>query len=342
VVGKTKIVHYLITLTLAFLFLFSLSHISFGKEIVFFLLPLPFIILSAFAPYPSLGINVFLGLVLWGWWGKKAALGFILGVSLFSWVVGWLMHYSFRTSTIILIGIILGAMGTALFFMTAGHEYLLEMRENFNQAIVDSISYYKEHGVKEERLTLLQETMNQFKRIIRMGFPSIIVIAVTALVSFNYFFARRFLMNLGYRVQSILSASQWRIPDGFIWVFIAGVFLILVGQAIHGVAMPIPRMATPTHEVASPMGLGFLYRIGLNLIILMLAAYLVQGFIIVNFFLKKWNWPVFLRVFLYLLLVFQPLFLIAIILWGIFEVWFNFRGIAADHTTIVQGLHKKE
>ena len=78
------------------------------------------------------------------------------------------------------------------------------------------------------------------------------------------------------------------------------------------------------------MALDFLYRIGLNLMILMLAAYLVQGFILVNFFLKKWNWPVFLRVLLYLLLVLQPLFLIAIILWGIFEVWFNFRKVKAN------------
>jgi len=265
--------------------------------------------LAVLAPYPSLGINILLGLALFVCVGKKEALGFILVVSLFSWVVGWLMHYSFRTSTIILIAIILGTLGTGLFFMTAGHGYLFEWRENFDQAAVDSFSYYKEQGVKEEKLALLHETMNKLSRIIRKGFPAIIVIITTALVSFNYFLAGRLLANLGYRARLILSASQWRIPDRFIWVFIAAFFSIWVGQA---------------------MALDFLYRIGLNLMVLMLAAYLVQGFILVNFFLKKWNWPIFLRVFLYLLLVFQPLFLIAIILWGIFEVWFNFRKVKAN------------
>jgi len=323
VVGKRKIAHYLTALTLAVLFLFSLPHISFGKEIAFFLLPLPFIILSVLAPYPSLGINILLGLALFVCVGKKEALGFVLGVSLFSWVVGWLMHYSFRTSTIILIAIILGTLGTGLFFMTAGHGYLFEWRENFDQAAVDSFSYYKEQGVKEEKLALLHETMNKLSRIIRKGFPAIIVIITTALVSFNYFFAGRLLANLGYRAQRILSASQWRIPDRFIWVFIAAFFSIWVGNAI-------PGMATPVNSAATPMALDFFYRIGLNLMILMLAAYLVQGFILVNFFLKKWNWPVFLRVLLYLLLVLQPLFLIAIILWGIFEVWFNFRKVKVN------------
>ncbi|MBL7170623.1 MAG: DUF2232 domain-containing protein [Candidatus Omnitrophica bacterium] len=329
-VGKRKIAHYLTALTLAVLFLFSLPHISFGKEIVFFLLPLPFIILAVLAPYPSLGINILLGLALSVCVGKKVALGFVLVVSLFSWVVGWLMHYSFRTSTIILIGIILGTLGTGLFFMTAGHGYLFEWRENFDQAAVDSFSYYKEQGVKEEKLALLHKTMNQLSGIIRKSFPAIIVITTTALVSFNYFLAGRLLANLGYRARLILSVSQWRIPDRFIWVFIAAFFSIWIGRAIPGMATPVGSAASPVNSAATPMALDFLYRIGLNLMILMLAAYLVQGFILVNFFLKKWNWPVFLRVLLYLLLVLQPLFLIAIILWGIFEVWFNFRKVKAN------------
>jgi len=245
-----------------------------------------------------------LGLVLCKWWGKYDALGFVLGVALFAWAVGWLMHYSFRASRVVLTGIILGVLGTGLFFLTAGGNYLLKAQENFDSAVTDSISYYKEQGVDEEKLSVLRETMNQLSSVIRTGFPAIIVIAVTTFVNFNYFLARRLLSNLRYMPQSTLSTSQWRTPDRFIWVFIVSGFAIWAGRA---------------------MALDFLYRVGLNFMILMLATYLVQGFILVNFFLKKWKWPVFSQIFLYMVLVFQPLFLIMIILWGIFEVWFNFR-----------------
>ena len=310
-VGKTKIAHYLAALILAFLFLFSLPHISFGKEIVFLLLPLPFIILSVLAPYPSLGINIFLGLVLSKSWGKYEALGFVLGVALFSWVVGWLMHYSFRASRVILIGIILAALGTGLFFLTAGGGYLSQMRENFDCSAIESMSYYKEHGMEEEKLVRVQETMDKLRRIIEISFPAIIIISAAALVNFNYFLARRLLIKLGYRTQPVPSLAQLKIPDKFIWVFIGAFCLIWAGQAARSMASPVASDAFS--------------RIGLNFMILMLAAYLVQGLILVNFFLKKWNWPVFLRVFFYALLLLQPFFLGAVILWGISEVWFNFR-----------------
>ncbi len=76
------------------------------------------------------------------------------------------------------------------------------------------------------------------------------------------------------------------------------------------------------------------YKAGLNFMILMLAAYLGQGFIIVNFFLKKWKWPGILRMLLYLFLIIQPVFWVLVVLWGIFDVWFNFRKMQAQGTGI--------
>lgn len=305
-VRKTKIAYYLIALILACLFIFSLSYISFGKEIIFFFLPLPFIILAALAPYLSIALNILFGLGLYEFWGKTSTLGFILGVALFSWVIGYLMHFSCQVSKIILVGIVLASIGTGVFFLTAGENGLSQYRENFDKALADSVSHYRERGVEEEKLASIQETMMRIARIVISGFPAIVFISLAAMVSSNYFLASRVLAKAGYYTLPISSLSNLKIPDPFIWVFIGAGFTIWAGRAF---------------------GLELVYKVGLNFMILMLAAYLGQGLILVNFFLKKWKWPVILRMFLYLLLIVQPVFLILIVLWGVFEVWFNFRKI---------------
>ncbi len=232
VVRKTKIVHYLIALILACLFIFSLSCISFGKEIIFFFLPLPFIILAALAPSLSMALNILLGLGLYELWWKTSTTGFVFATALFSWAIGCLMHFSCKGSKILLTGTALALLGTGIFFLTAGESGLSQYRENFDKALADSVSHYKERGVEEEKLASIQEALKQIGRITASGFPAIVFISFAAMVGANYFLASRVLAKSGYyKPLPISPLSNWKIPDPFIWAFIGASFAIWAGRA---------------------------------------------------------------------------------------------------------------
>lgn len=302
-VRRKKNTHFVVTLLFTCLYIFILPHISFAKEIAFFFLPLPFIILSALAPYPSLGINIVFVICLYGWLGKEEAAGFLLGIVLFSWVAGFLMYYSFQVAKALWISIIVGILGTGIFLLISGEDYISKWQDNFDQAVAESISYYKKQGVEEEKLELISEGMKRIGRIFVLGFPAIFIISIIVFITSNYFLARYILGSLGYGNTPVLS-NYWRLPDAFIWVFIVASFFIFLGKAFD---------------------IGAIFRAGLNFMILVVTTYLLQGLVLVNFFLNKWKWPLILRVFLYIILLFQPIFLMLIAMLGIFDVWFNFR-----------------
>ena len=212
--------------------------------------------------------------------------------------------YPCSSLKVIVSGVLLGALGVGVFFLTIGQGYLVQGGEALHRALLDSMAYYKGQGLSEEKLTLLREMLGWFRQMVVQIFPALLVVIVTILVTFNYFLARYFLKKMGKGLPPVRPLTHWKIPDGFIWIFILASFCVWIGKTV------------------SP---GPLYRLGLNFIFLMLTAYLGQGFILTRFFLKKWQWPLVLQIVLYLIFLFQPVVLLMIMLWGIFEVWFDFR-----------------
>jgi uncharacterized protein YybS (DUF2232 family) len=68
--------------------------------------------------------------------------------------------------------------------------------------------------------------------------------------------------------------------------------------------------------------------VALNVFIVLLAVYVFQGLSILLFFLNKYNVPRFLRIGVYVLIVFQQLFLIGLAVVGLFDQWFDFRKLS--------------
>ena len=209
----------------------------------------------------------------------------------------------------IAIGVLLGTLGVGLFFMTRGQGYLVQGGETFHRALLDAMAYYKSQGLSEEKLTLLRATMEWFNQMVVQIFPALLLVMIIILVIFNYFLARYLFKKMGKGLPPVRSLTYWKIPDRFIWIFIAASFCIWIGKTVS---------------------LALLHRLGLNFIFLALTAYLGQGFILTSFFLKKWQWPPLLQIVLYLIFLFQPVVLLMIMLWGIFEVWFDFRKLEAE------------
>jgi len=96
--------------------------------------------------------------------------------------------------------------------------------------------------------------------------------------------------------------SEWVCPENFIWVFIAA-------------------------SVAWFLGQGIIADVGLNLFIVIIVIYFAQGMSIVVHFLKARKVPVFLWLFLFIIIFAQPIFIGLIAGMGLFDIWADFRKI---------------
>jgi uncharacterized protein YybS (DUF2232 family) len=65
--------------------------------------------------------------------------------------------------------------------------------------------------------------------------------------------------------------------------------------------------------------------VGLNVLFLVSLVYLLQGLAVMVFFLNRASVPPILRSLAYILLVIQPLILLGVAAFGLFDLWTDFR-----------------
>jgi uncharacterized protein YybS (DUF2232 family) len=92
----------------------------------------------------------------------------------------------------------------------------------------------------------------------------------------------------------------WKMPDWVVWFVIAA-----------GAAMIVPEEAV---QIA-----------GLNVLIVVLFLYLLQGLSIVQFFFRQKNIPRYLRALFYALIVLYQYLLVFVSAIGLFDIWVDFR-----------------
>jgi uncharacterized protein YybS (DUF2232 family) len=139
-----------------------------------------------------------------------------------------------------------------------------------------------------------------FGAVVRL-LPAFFVLSTAAGALLNYGVVRLIWRRLeGQSALPEVKLAHWKAPEVCVWVLIAsgiGSFLPL-----HG-----------------------LQTVGLNMLFLVSLVYLVQGLGVMAFFLKRASVPPILRRLAYLLLVIQPLFLLGVAAFGLFDLWFDFR-----------------
>ena len=96
--------------------------------------------------------------------------------------------------------------------------------------------------------------------------------------------------------------AEWICPENFIWGFIAA-------------------------SAAWFLGHGIIADVGLNLFIVVFVIYFAQGMSIMVHFLKARKVPIFLWLFLFIIIFAQPLFIGLIAGMGVFDIWADFRKI---------------
>jgi uncharacterized protein YybS (DUF2232 family) len=107
-------------------------------------------------------------------------------------------------------------------------------------------------------------------------------------------------LKKGIFIKSIENLNQWKAPDYLIFGVIAASIVIF-------------------------LPLGVLKLLAVNCLIILMFVYFFQGIAVVSFFFHKKSAPFALRFFFYALIAVQPLFLLLVIGFGLFDTWINFR-----------------
>lgn len=183
--------------------------------------------------------------------------------------------------------------------------------EHIQQNVRDTIDAYKRVGLPEEQVKRLTELTERLETVILKTFPSLAFIGMASVAISNLLALKWLLKRKGIE-EYVVEPSVWRSPEPLVWVLIAGGLLLLLKG-----------------EWARTMGL--------NLLIVSGGVYLFQGIAILSFYFKKMETPLILRIFGYLLVLFQQIFTILVIGFGLFDLWFDFRrlekgGLDADNS----------
>ena len=168
------------------------------------------------------------------------------------------------------------------------------------ESVQNSIRFYGELGLPSEQIEAIKENAEEVTKTIFSLFPSILLVSVVFFVWVNLISARFLFQKTGIPCPDYGDLSFWKVPDWLVW------FVILSGG----------MMLVPQPEVKT---------VGLNLLIIFLFVYLLQGFSIVSFFFKKKNVPGFLRIFFYLFLFVYQTLLLFVAGIGLFDIWIDFR-----------------
>lgn len=161
--------------------------------------------------------------------------------------------------------------------------------------------YAKEAELPLEYLLNLEETIHQIRAFLPRIMPGLIACMLVFTAWMNLVGSSRLLRTYWPERPGWPPYREWTLPDQLVWVaIIAGILSVLTD--------------------------GFFQDMGISLLMLSGLLYCLQGFAVFLSFLYRWNTPLFLRLGLYILLLFQAyysLLLLAIV--GVADVWADFR-----------------
>ena len=304
-IGKKTILFSLISLC----FFTSGKFFTFGQLFFQVLVPLP-IIICVYLLGVRKGFLCFFIMALGVYLIFQNHFSTILSIQLgfLGLVTGIILKNKFSfIKTDVLSTVILGIISllAILVILLHNENFLSEIYANLQVHMDKSLKIYEETGISKENITLVKESFSTALNIIKISFPAIIFIMNFLIVSINLLFSKKI---LGLEALKLSPFKTWRLRDECIWGFI------------------ITALMTFLFKYAK-FQLG--YIIGLNLLIIISAVYLVGGLAITNFFFDKWKVFPFIKLLIYVLVFTSPIFLMLIIILGLVDFWFDLRNKAA-------------
>jgi uncharacterized protein YybS (DUF2232 family) len=153
-----------------------------------------------------------------------------------------------------------------------------------------------------EKAAELQAYGRAILEVILRIYPSLMIIGTGFVVWLNVTVSRPLFRFGRLKYPDFVPLHHWRVPEYLVWaVIVSGFALFLASGAVKSIAW--------------------------NVLIVLMAVYLLQGVSILSFFFNKFRFPLWARVGVSLLIVVQQVFLAVLTLAGLFDQWVDFRKI---------------
>jgi uncharacterized protein YybS (DUF2232 family) len=193
-----------------------------------------------------------------------------------------------------------GLLLTALLWSAEfdGNALKQHFEENLEQALRPYLTE-NDQAIEGNLRVYIQEALGLVVRTL----PALFLLSTAAGALLNYGVTRLVWRRIeGPALFPALSLVQWQAPDACVWVLIGSGLVCF---------LPLPGVQT----------------VGLNLLLVVGCIYLIQGLAILTYYLNKIAVPPVFRSLAYIFLVIQPLLLLGVAAFGLFDLWCDFRRI---------------
>lgn len=248
-------------------------------------------------------IAVLLTLVI----GKQFGLLFVVQYGLMAFLVGELASRGYEWNIIMFTGtivpILAGVVLFALYAAVSEHSLIASLQVMVADNVRNSLKIYADMGIRFDQQLIGEQEIVALSKTMVMVIPAILTVGSIVSVVVNslaahYMVAKRYGTTLFREVD----ASLWSVPDNLIWVIIGGGVLMILSS-------------------------GVAHIIGLNTLIVMSALFFLQGISITIFFFRKRGLHILVRIAIYGIILSQPILLVLIIVFGMADIWVDFRKI---------------
>ncbi len=158
-------------------------------------------------------------------------------------------------------------------------------------------------GVDPRHLKGMGHFIALMEVVISRAFPALLITGAALGALLNYLTANK--LSRGFAGLGSFNPgalSTWAASEHYVWFFIIGGTMAVV-----------------------PFGVS--RTLGVNLVVIMLFVYFLQGLAITGFFFKKWNLSILLRVPVYIFIFFNVYLALLVACVGLFDTWADFRKI---------------
>lgn len=171
--------------------------------------------------------------------------------------------------------------------------------KEINSIVLQTGSFYQKSGIEGADLDMLRQSLKEAADFIAKTYPALLIVSLAAIACANVQLLKKAAHLLPKRLY-LGDFRQYKNPELLIWLPIAAGFSMLMQNDIVN-------------------------SISLNILVVTLSLYFVQGMSIFVYFFERFRVPRLLRFLFYFLLIVQPYLLIAVAGFGLFDLWCNFR-----------------
>ncbi|MFI5303554.1 MAG: DUF2232 domain-containing protein [Nitrospiria bacterium] len=195
--------------------------------------------------------------------------------------------------------------GIGLWFLQAyrNHEGPINyFRQITLQNLKETVQYYEKIGMDKDKIDILNASLNDLASWFLYLFPGIYIAGLIFMFFLNFLLVRYILIKLEKREYLFHPLTSWFASDHLVWGWIASCILLML----------------PVGEIKV---------VGGNLLIVFSLLYFLQGLALVAYYFKKRGVRTIWQFFSYFILLIWPLLGIVVALFGLFDIWIDFRKI---------------